>query len=69
VIGLSVGVKVRIRLTDKDEECDRELPADVDPVTMVGEEREELPAVEGPSPEAKKAVRPRKRSQAYSRKR
>jgi hypothetical protein len=60
---------VRIRLADKVEECDQELPADVDPVTMAGEEREELPPVQEPSPEAKKSVRPRKRSQGYSRKR
>jgi hypothetical protein len=50
-----VEVKVRIRSTGMGEECDLGLPAGVDPVTVVGKEREELPQ----SPETKRAARPR----------
>ena len=50
-----------IRLTDKDEECVPELPADVDPVTIVGDDRQGLPPIEGPSSETKMAARPRRK--------
>jgi hypothetical protein len=56
-----VGVRSRICLTVKVEECELELPEDVDPVMMVGEEREKLPAVEEPSQEIKRAARPRRK--------
>ena len=58
----SFKANVGIRLTDKDEECVPELPADhVDPVTMVGDDREGLSPVEGPSSEIKMAARPRRK--------
>jgi len=40
-----VKANVDIRLTDKDEECVPELPADVDPVMMVGDDREGLSTI------------------------
>lgn len=55
-----VEVKAGIRLTDKDEEY--ALPADVDPVTTVGNDRDELLPVEVPSPDTKRAARPRRKS-------
>jgi len=64
-----VKANVDIRLTDKDEECVPELPADVDPVMMVGDDREGLSPIEGPSSEAKMAARPRRKlSRAGNRK-
>ena len=56
-----VEVKAGIRLTDKDEEYALELPADVDPVTMVGNDREELLPVEEPSSDTKRAARTRRK--------
>lgn len=56
-----VKVNEDIRLTDKVEECVPELPADVDPVTMVGDGREGLPSVEGPSSETKMVTRPHRK--------
>jgi len=56
-----VEVKAGIRLTDKDEEYALELPADVDPVKVVGNDREELLPVEEPSPDTKRAARPRRK--------
>jgi hypothetical protein len=53
---------VDIRLTDKDEECVPELlPADVDPVMIVGDDRKGLSPVEGPSSETEMAARPRRK--------
>jgi hypothetical protein len=56
-----VEVKAGIRLTDKGEEYALELPADVDPVTMVGNDREELLPVEEPSSDTKRAARTRRK--------
>lgn len=57
----TVEVKAGICFTDKDEEYALELPADVDPVTIVGNDRGELPSVEEPSPDTKMAARPRRK--------
>jgi hypothetical protein len=53
---------VRICFTVNDEECVLELPAEVDPVTMVGEDLEGLPAVEEHVAEPENASQARKKS-------
>lgn len=60
IIDCNFDVNVGIHFTDKDEECALELPSDVDPVTMVGEDSE-LPAVDEQAPKPENTARPRRK--------
>ncbi|KAH9968187.1 UV-endonuclease UvdE-domain-containing protein [Russula dissimulans] len=58
----STQVRRRVKNRVNDEECVLELPAEVDPVTMVGEDLEGLPAVEEHVAEPENASQARKKS-------